>query len=199
VAAGEPILLFLSRLHPKKGIVDRLLPAVAAMRTPCVLAIVGGEDGHAPGYEAEVRRTIEGLGLGSRVAMLGPVSGDERWAMFDGAAAFVLPSHAENFGIVVGEAMARGCPAVVTREVQSASLVERAGGGVVVCGEAAELSAALDRLLADEAERKAMGERGRAWANQHLQWSAVARQVSQMYDEVLKGAGSSPRRVCDRE
>src|SRR5262249_26811458 len=65
-----PILLFLSRIHPKKGIVERLLPAMAQMRTKCFLAIVGNRDDHAPKYEDEVRATICRFGLDSRVAML---------------------------------------------------------------------------------------------------------------------------------
>jgi glycosyltransferase involved in cell wall biosynthesis len=184
-AQNLPILLFLSRLHPKKGILDRLLPAVAAMRTSCLLAIVGDEDSRAQGYEAAIQNAIKGFGLENRVAMLGPVFGNERWALFDGAAAFVLPSHSENFGIVVAEAMARGCPVVITKEVQAAALVTKAGAGIVVDGDAEGIAAALDFLLKDDEQRATVGARGHRFALQHLRWSCVAEKLRSMYCEIL--------------
>ena len=184
--AGElPIVLFMSRLHPKKGIVDLLLPAVAAMRSRCFLAIAGAADPHMPEHAAEVQRAIERLGLHDRVSMLGPVSGDERWAMFDGADAFVLPSHAENFGIVVAEAMARGCPVVVTDTVQSSEHVAAAGAGQVVPRDVAALAAALDRVISQPELRRACGETGRAYALEHFRWDRIAQQVYQMYRDCL--------------
>jgi glycosyltransferase involved in cell wall biosynthesis len=188
LANGAPILLFLSRLHPKKGIVDRLLPAVAAMRSRACLAIVGSEDAGAPGYDQSIRRVIRRLSLENRVSLLGPIVGDDRWSLYDGAVAFVLPSHAENFGIVVAEAMARACPVVVTKEVQSASLVRQAAAGAVVDGGPAEIAAALDALISDEPKRVSAGEHGRVFARRHLQWSSVAERLTSMYHEILAGA-----------
>jgi glycosyltransferase involved in cell wall biosynthesis len=175
-------------LHPKKGIVDRLLPALAAMRSRAFLAIVGSEDAGARGYEDAIRRTMQRLSLENRVVLVGPIVGDQRWSLYDGAAAFVLPSHAENFGIVVAEAMARACPVVVTKEVQSASLVRQAAAGAVVDGRPAEIAAALDALVSDEPKRVSTGEHGREFARRHLQWSNVAERLTSMYHEVLTGA-----------
>lgn len=188
-AAGElPILLFLSRLHPKKGIVDRLLPAVAAMRSPAFLAIVGGDDPHAPGYADEVRRAIDRLGIRNRVSMLGPVTGGRRWAMFDGAAAFVLPSHSENFGVAVAEAMARACPVVVTDAVQSCTHVRAAECGDVVTGDVTLLAAALDRVVAESEPQRAIGARGREYAERHFRWAGITEELQQMYLDCLAGA-----------
>jgi glycosyltransferase involved in cell wall biosynthesis len=185
LANGAPILLFLSRLHPKKGIVDRLLPAVAAMRSRALLAIVGSEDAGARGYEQAITSAIRQLSLEDRVSLLGPVVGDERWSLYDGAAALVLPSHAENFGIVVAEAMARACPVVVTKEVQSASLVRQAAAGAVVDGGPMEIAAALDALISDEQQRIQTGTRGRQFACAHLNWSSVANQLATTYRDLL--------------
>jgi glycosyltransferase involved in cell wall biosynthesis len=183
---GElPILLFLSRLHPKKGIVDRLLPAVAAMRSPCFLAVAGGEDPHAPGYEHEVRQAIERLGLRERVAMLGQIAAADRWAMLDGAAVFVLPSHSENFGVVVAEAMARGCPVVVTDAVQLCAQVREAGAGEIVSGNVEALATALDRMILRPELRRDCGEAGRAYAQQHFRWNQIASLIHQMYRDCL--------------
>jgi glycosyltransferase involved in cell wall biosynthesis len=142
----------------------------------------------------EVRKAIARLDLGKRVALLGPTAGEQRWSMFDGATLFVLPSHAENFGNVVVEAMARGCPVVVTKEVQAASFVERAGAGVVVDGEAAEVAASLDSLLGDETRRRTAAENGRGFVGAHLQWPAIARNLSVMYSELVSSYGSN----CNR-
>jgi glycosyltransferase involved in cell wall biosynthesis len=184
---GMPIALFLSRLHPKKGLVDRLLPALVAMRRPCYLAIVGAGDPHAPGYVNELSSAIKNLQLQDRVALLGDVNGDARWALFDGADVFVLPSYAENFGIVVGEAMARGCPVVVTDAVQSCTHVIAAHAGDVVSGDVPTLAGALDRLLGDTDRRKACSESGQEYARRHFSWDEIARRIRQMYDECLSG------------
>jgi glycosyltransferase involved in cell wall biosynthesis len=184
-ACQRPIVLFLSRLHPKKGITDLLLPAFASMKVNATLAIAGGEDDRAPGYENEIRRTISRYRLHDRVVLLGPVNGNQRWALFDSADLFVLPSHSENFGVVVAEAMARGCPVVVADSVQSWMHVVAAGAGEVVPGDAANVATALDRVLSDTALRKRYGEAGRVYAERHFRWNQIAQQVQEMYWESL--------------
>ncbi len=184
----RPLVLFLSRLHPKKGVVDFLLPAFARLKADAFLAIAGGPDEHAPDHEAEVRAAVDRLGLADRVALLGPVSAAERWSLFDGAALFVLPSRSENFGIVVAEAMARGLPVVVSPEVQAAEHVTAAGAGRVVPLEADALAAALDELLAHPATGRALGERGRQYVRDALRWEQVAAQIAAMYRTCLAGA-----------
>jgi glycosyltransferase involved in cell wall biosynthesis len=185
-AAGDrAIILFLSRLHPKKGLTDLLLPALARLPADAFLAIAGGQDSHAPAYEAEVRTTIDRFGLGNRVALLGPVEGPARLALLDGAAAFALPSHSENFGIVVAEAMARGCPVVVTDRVQAADHVTAAGAGRVVPPAVEPLAAVLDAILSDPVGRAAFGRAGRAYAAAHFTWDRVAANVRRLYDDCL--------------
>ncbi len=186
-AGNRPIILFLSRLHPKKGIIDYLLPALAQLKQDAFLAIAGGADEHVPSYEAEVRTAVERLGLAERVAILGAVSAEERWALFDGAALFVLPSLSENFGIVVTEAMARGVPVVVSSEVQASTHVSEAAGGIVAPLQVAAVSGALAELLADPAARAAMGERGRDYVRGHLRWDGIAARIAEMYQECLHG------------
>jgi glycosyltransferase involved in cell wall biosynthesis len=184
-AADKPIVLFLSRLHPKKGIVDCLLPAMANLRVPCFLAIAGADDPHAPGHSREVVAAVDKFALRDRVALLGEVAGDARWPLFDGADLFVLPSHSENFGVVVAEAMARGCPVVVSDAVQSNTHVTAAGAGEVVPGDVAALAGAIDRMLGNVSVRKACGEAGRAYAQRNFCWTQIAAQIHQMYEECL--------------
>ena len=187
-AAGDrPIVLFLSRLHPKKGVADVLIPAFSAVKADAFLAIVGGVDDSTPGYGETVRRAIARHGLTDRVAVLGPVPVADRWAAFDGAAAFVLPSHSENFGLVVTEAMARGCPVVVTDQVQSHEHVTASGGGSVVPVDAGAVASAIDIILAEPARAVAKGEAGRKYASSHLNWDRIARRIVEMYSLALAG------------
>jgi glycosyltransferase involved in cell wall biosynthesis len=188
---GRPILLFLSRLHPKKGLVDLLLPALAKTQSNAVLAIAGGEDDRAPGHALEVQQTIARLQLQDRVIQLGAVDSQRRWAMFDGADVFALSSHSENFGIVVAEAMARGCPVVVTDAVESSAHVLAAGAGEVVPRDVAALTSALDRVLANPERRKQYGEAGRDYAQRHFRWEQIALQVEQMYQDCLQTSPSA--------
>ena len=145
---GRPIVLFMSRLHPKKGIIDFLLPALKLLSIDAFLVIAGGRDPHAPGYAEEVPRAIKLLGLQDRVHLLGPIEPEDRWSIFDGADVFVLPSRQENFGLVVTEAMARGVPVVVSREAYSCEHVLAADAGRVVPLENDAITAAVDELLA---------------------------------------------------
>lgn len=184
-AGGRPVILFLGRLHPKKGLTDLLLPALARLGQGAFLAVAGGPDDHAPGYEAEVRRTVEQLGLADRVALLGPVAPAERWALLDGAAVFALPSRSENFGIAVAEAMARGVPVVVTDGVQAADHVTAAGAGRVVPQTVEAVAGALAGLLADPAGRAEAGARAKAYARAEFDWDRIAGRIASLYEELV--------------
>jgi len=184
-ANDRPIVLFLSRLHPKKGLADLLLPAFARLRSNAFLAIVGGLDENAPGYEAQIRATAAELGLTNRIALLGSVAAHERWSLFDGAAVFVLPSHSENFGMVVTEAMARGAAVVVSREVQASEHVVLANAGSVVSLDVAALAAALDLWLSQPDARQAAGENGRRYAREHFQWDQIVKRIHALYEDCL--------------
>ena len=174
------LLLFLGRVSWKKGL-DRLVAALAHA-PQATLAIAGNDE---EGYLATVERLAAEAGVAARVLRLGPVHGADKAALLHGAAALVLPSYSENFGNVVLEAMAAGCPVVVTPEVGLAATVAETGAGVVTSGEPALLGAALGRLLADPAARAAMGSRGAEAAARHFSWQAIAGRMELVYDALL--------------
>jgi glycosyltransferase involved in cell wall biosynthesis len=181
-AAGtQPIVLFLSRLHPKKGVTDFLLPAFAQVRTEAFLAIAGGVDDSTPGYGVEIEQVIRSLGLTDRVSLLGPIPPADRWAAFDGAAVFCLPSQSENFGIVVVEAMARGCPVVAAAGVDAVEHAVAAGAGRKVPLILSELAGALDATLTGNI---AAGQRGQAYVAARLGWPEIASQIVDLYDRL---------------
>jgi glycosyltransferase involved in cell wall biosynthesis len=118
---------------------------------------------------------------------VGPVADAHKWALYEQAQIFVLPSYSENFGNVVAEAMAMGCPVAVTPEVGIAPLVAAAGAGIVTSGASNELAAALRELLGDPQRRSEMGVCGVRATRDRLSWSAVAAQAEELYRELLKG------------
>jgi glycosyltransferase involved in cell wall biosynthesis len=185
-AGNRPILLFLSRLDPKKGITDFLLPALARMQTDPFLAIVGGEDAHNPGYVRRVESEIARLGLGQKVALLGPVPPQRRWAAFDGADLFVLPSLDENFSFVAAEAMARGKPVVVTRGVEFGTHVAASEAGAVVRADADDLAECLDLWLSDPARRSLAGKSGRQYIRDHFTWQQTAERLMGLYRQIIR-------------
>lgn len=182
VAGGGPYVLFLGRISWKKGL-DRLIGAMA--RVPGARLVIAGNDDEA--YTPLLKAMAGRLGVSGRVTFAGPVHGADKAALLGGATALALPSYSENFGNVVIEAMAAGCPVMVTREVGLAPAVEASGAGLVVDGDPAVMAAAIERLLADAAGRQAMGHQGRQLAQSRYAWPIVAAQMEALYDSVQRG------------
>ena len=188
-----PLLLYLSRIHSKKGLADVLLPALARLPSGVHLAVVGEADASEPEQGALARAVAKRLGLARRVTFTGPIYGDEKWAAYDDADLYVLPSVHENFGITTIEAMARGLPCVVSPGVQCAPFVGRAQAGRIVPRDAAALASALNCLLeAPPAERQEMGRRGQEFVARELTWSQTARRLAELYHDLLQSRGTSP-------
>ena len=116
-------ILFLSRIHVKKGI-NFLMEAMAGLKDQMQgyeLWIAG--EGEA-GYIEELKQLAGQLGIERRVRFPGGVYGDEKWRLFREADLFVLPTHSENFGIAVAEALACGTPVITTRAPESIAMAQ---------------------------------------------------------------------------
>jgi glycosyltransferase involved in cell wall biosynthesis len=179
LVGDSPFLLFLGRLNWKKGL-DRLLAALALAGTARVV-IAGGDD---QGYRTALERVVADLGIQSRVTFVGPVEGDNKAALLGNARALVLPSYSENFGNVVLEAMAAGCPVIVTPEVGVADMVAASGVGLVAAGEPSALAASLSTLMADPGLARRMGAQGRVVAAAQFSWEAAAERMERCYQEL---------------
>jgi len=181
------VLLFLSRVHPKKG-VELLLRAWNELRPGgWQLNIVGQGN---PGYVAGLKRWCAERRVPG-VFFLSHVDGDQREAMFREASALVLPTYSENFGNVVAEAMARGIPVITTTGTPWSALKEHRCGWYIE-PTAAALQTALGELVTTDAQqRAAMGRRGRAYALKSFSIEAVRKALLQMYHGVL-GRQSGP-------
>jgi glycosyltransferase involved in cell wall biosynthesis len=173
--------LFLSRINRKKGL-DRLIRAWKWV-PPLILVIAGNDD---EDYLPELKSLAEREGVSDRLMFVGAASDRHKWALYENAEMFVLPSYSENFGNVVAEAMAMACPVVVTPEVGLSGLVRSAGAGVVTSGEPRILAQAITDLHHDEPRRKRMGASGRQAAIENLSWDGVAAQMETEYRAILK-------------
>ncbi|MFT3913257.1 MAG: glycosyltransferase [Anaeromyxobacteraceae bacterium] len=190
------LLLFLGRLHPKKGLhvlVDawaRLAKAGTLDREGWSLVVAGPDQ---LGHEAEVRRDAEARGLGGRVHFVGPLWGEAKAEAFAAADAFALPSYTEGFSIAVLEAMAWRLPVVITRACNFD--VEAPGAGLLCEADAASVAAALETLLSrSPAERAALGAAGRALVERAYTWPSVAASLIAVYAWLL-GGGARPASV----
>jgi glycosyltransferase involved in cell wall biosynthesis len=172
--------LFLSRINWKKGL-DRLI--TAWQHVPSLPLVIVGNDEER--YQLKLEALARSLGLSDRVLFAGPAADQHKWALYEQAQLFLLPSYSENFGVVVGEAMAMGCPVVVTPDVGMAEHVRAAGAGVVIGNEPVQLSEAVNALLRDEAGRREMGRRGREVARRLLSWDGIAAQMEALYVRTL--------------
>jgi glycosyltransferase involved in cell wall biosynthesis len=181
--AGRPFVLFLGRLNWKKGI-DRLIRAMAQVRNADLLIAGNDEENYRPELEALARR----CGVFDRVRFLGAVHGDRKWALLSSAQLLALPSYSENFGNVILEAMAVGCPVIVTPEVGIASVVHEAGCGVVTRGDPENFGLEIKRLLADRELCKTMGRAGRHVVETEYTWRGIAQQMLNLYGDVLNKA-----------
>lgn len=170
VLMGKPLILFLSRIHPKKGL-DYLLPAFAAMHDTRAVLVIAGPD--SDGYAKEVRELASRLGIVDRVLFVGMLHGAERVAALADADLFVLPSRQENFGIVVAEAMAARTAVIISDQVNIYREVLSAGAGGVVPLEVEPLTSEMNRWMGDDELRRAAGERGRRFAFAHYDWRAI--------------------------
>jgi glycosyltransferase involved in cell wall biosynthesis len=167
----HPYILFLSRLHYKKGL-DYLAEAfkIVAPQLPDVHLVVAGPDG---GAQAEFEAVIREAGLTDRVHLTGPIYGERKLAAYVDATVFCLPSRQEGFSIAITEAMACGTPVVISQQCHFPEVAE-AGAGIVVDLAAAAVATALITLLQDTGCLERASIAGRLLVDERFVWSKVA-------------------------
>ncbi|HUO31445.1 MAG TPA: glycosyltransferase [Bryobacteraceae bacterium] len=184
--ADKSIVLFLSRMHFKKGILNLLQawPAVLQSCPQSHLAIAG------PDCQGTQRRAKEIIGrhnLHASVTFCGTLNGETKLAALSAARLFCLPSYSEGQSVAVLEALSIGLPVVITAAC-NVDGVSAAGAGVVTSNDPAKLAASLiDCLSASPSERQAMGNAGRALARTRFDWSVIGRRMHAVYSWMLGG------------
>lgn len=191
---GARAMLFLGRLHPKKGLVEllrgwalarKLEPDLAA----CWFLIVAGWD--ESGHEAGLRSLAAELDLNASVRFVGPQFGREKEASLARADAFVLPSHSEGLPMAVLEAWAHGLPVLMTPRCNLSEGFER-GAAISADPRAASLAEGLVSVWSrSPAEMEGMGRRGRNLVEERFTWSSAAVRMRDVYAWCL-GHGARP-------
>jgi glycosyltransferase involved in cell wall biosynthesis len=178
------MLLFLSRLHPKKGL-ELLIPAFARADLPDTTLVLAGPD--ADGYRAKLERLAAEQGVADRVLFTGMLRGVDRLSAMADADLFVLPSYRENFGIAVAEALATGCPVLISDQVNIWQEIEAGGVGGVVPTRVEPLAAALRAwMVEDEPRRLAAAARAKAFATARYDWRALATRWAAHYENLKR-------------
>jgi glycosyltransferase involved in cell wall biosynthesis len=182
--ANRRLLVFLSRLHPKKGIPE-LLESWRQLREkfPEWLLVIAGDD--YDGWLTRYQDMAHGLNLGNDVVFTGALEGEKKLSLLGACEAFVLPSHSENFGLAIGEALAAGKPVITTHATPWAELEsERCGWWIPVGGD--PLTAALAEALAlPSSELVEMGRRGAALIADRYSWRNASAVLLETYGRAL--------------
>jgi len=192
-ARGRKIILFLSRIDPKKGL-DLLLTAFADVvinekqstnSNERPLLVIAGDG--ADGFVEQVKRMAIELGIEKDVLWAGFLQGADKFSALTAASLFVLPSYSENFGIAAVEAMAAGLPCVISDQVGVAADAQDYDAAVVVRCEPGSLTLALRRLLENPELQETLGANARRLVEERFSLEAMTASLVKLYDRVLSG------------
>ncbi|MEO1390536.1 MAG: glycosyltransferase [Cyanobacteria bacterium J06634_6] len=187
IPTDSAVLLFLSRLHPKKR-PELLLQSIAKLKArghQCHAVVAG--TGEAD-YTAELKEFVASAGISQQVTFAGFVQGDQKDLLLQGSDLFVLPSYSENFGIAVAEALAAALPVVISPGIQIAPEIAAADAGCVVPDQLPLLVDKIASLLRSPARRKTMGERGQRFAQERYSWQAITIELFRVYRKLVNGS-----------
>lgn len=181
----QRLLLFLSRFHPKKGC-DLLIEAFArvAAKDPALHLVMAGPD--QEGWRQKLMAQTQARGVKDRITWTGMLTGDMKWGAFHAAEVFVLPSHSENFGIVVAEALACRLPVLITDKVNIWREIVQDGAGFAEQDTFDGTVALLERWLGlsvDEIHQ--MRGRARACFESHFEIQQAAKKLINVIEQCL--------------
>lgn len=176
-------ILFLSRIHVKKGI-DCLIEAAVSLRDELegYQIVIAGEGD--PAYIASLKQQVADAGMADVFNFVGGIYGDRKWDLFREADLFVLPTHSENFGLVVAEALACGTPVVTTQGTPWQELETRHCGWWTEIGSRPTRQALREFLLLDENTLKSMGMNGRKLVEEKYSSQKMAADMFALYNNL---------------
>jgi glycosyltransferase involved in cell wall biosynthesis len=175
---GKPFVLFLGRIHPKKGL-PLLVKALARLKHQSAMLMIAGPDdvGHAKDVEAIGRD----LGVNERIKFVGPLAGVDRVAAFRNANVFALTSYHENFGNSVLESLACGTPVVISDHVDFCEEIAGSNLGSVVPLEPERIASAIDLWFDDTRRRDAVRVSGPSFVQKRFSWADIAARWCEHY------------------
>lgn len=179
---GRPFVVFLSRLHYKKGL-DFLAEGFAAAareHSDAHLVVIG----HDEGAQADFERRIKHHNLQNRVHLVGPLHGEAKWQAYRDATCFILPSRDEAFTVAITEALASSLPVVISKSCHFTDVTEY-GAGYEVDLDAESIGAALAKILSNPQRRQNMSDAAHRLFMERLSFRTVAREVLQVYEKCI--------------
>lgn len=188
IDADTPLVLFLSRLHHKKGL-DLLVPAFAkGAPDNAHLALVGpGEQSYVESIKQQVRE----LGIESRTHFPGMLRDGARLDAFADADLFALPSYQENFGVVVIEAGAAGTPVLISDQVNIHQDISESGSGRVIQCDEQQTADALKEMLSTPDILTKMGSQARLHAKNTYNWVEIEASIDRLYSQIVPSAAAT--------
>ncbi|NCR72361.1 MAG: glycosyltransferase [Microcystis aeruginosa LG13-12] len=183
---NKPIILYMSRLDPKKGL-DLLLPSLERLLEKGLdfHFVLAGGNPQDPEYENRIKNQIERSILGKNTTITGFVTGEVKNSLLARADLFVLPSYYENFGIAVAEAMAAGIPVVISDRVDLHPAVAAAAAGWVTACQLEDLTNTLAMAITNPEIRQQRGKNARDLVLNQYSWSAIAEQLLTVYQNLV--------------
>jgi glycosyltransferase involved in cell wall biosynthesis len=186
IAEDLPLVLFMSRIDPKKGL-DLLIPSLEKLFASGVNFhfVLAGTNPQDPDYEQKIKSQIQDSPLNSHTTITGFVTGELKASLLQAADVFVLPSYYENFGIAVAEAMVAGTPVVISDQVHICDNISESQSGWVCATDTQALTESLQAALQNPQERQRRGLNAQKYALQHYSWDAIAKQTVQAYHKII--------------
>jgi len=178
----KPMVLIFGRVDAKKGF-DLLIPAFAKIQPQDAQLVIAGPD--LENYTPTIQAMIDKAGLRERVHFTGMLRGRERVEALAAAELFVLPSYQENFGVSVIEALAAGCPVILSDQVALHRQTTAAGVGATVPLDVNTLASTLTHWLTHPDVRHAAAAKAKPWVQSHFDWDTIAVSWSERYHRLL--------------
>lgn len=185
IVAPRPRVLFLSRLHYKKGADVFIEAAALATRDGIDATWVVAGSGEAD-YDRQMRQLAVDRGISDRVVFTGHVGGSLKVSLYQACEVFALPTSQENFGFVFPESLACSTPVVTTKGVDIWPELEQSGGSLIVDRTPQAFAEAVGGLLLDDRRRRAMGEAGRRWVFERFDESRLIAEFDGLYKACVK-------------
>jgi glycosyltransferase involved in cell wall biosynthesis len=181
---GERRAIFVSRIHPVKGLMNLIVAWARVLPANWTLTITGPDE---IGYRKELEAAARREGIERSVRFEGTIQDENKWQEYASADLFILPTQSENFGIAIAEALAAGLPVITTREAPWRALEDHRCGWWIDTGVEPLVTALRDAVSMSDESRLEMGTRGRAYAIREFSWDGIASNMIDVYEWLLNG------------
>jgi len=182
-------ILFLSRIHPKKGLLN-LIKAIDEIKPQGWKIIIAGYD--EGNHQEVIQRAVNQAGLEDYFSFPGPIDDQEKWELYRSVDLFILPSYSENFGMVVAEALASGLPVITTQGTPWNELVDYNCGWWIEPTVPALIESLREAFALENSELRQMGRNGRQLVEKNYSWSSIADKMIDIYSWMLNDQGKQP-------